>query len=46
MNFFLRDKCTLDSKISLELKDNVITDDQKLAKTFNDLFENPVYDFG
>ena len=46
MKPFLSDKCSLASKISLVQKDNVISDDQKLARTFNSLFETAVVSLG
>ena len=44
MKPFRIDKYTLHSKLSLERKDNLITDDQKLANTFNDISENAAND--
>ena len=42
MKPFLSDKCTHTSKIPLVHEGNVISDDLKLAKTFNNFFENAV----
>ena len=42
MKPFLREKCTYVSKISLVYDDNVISDDQELADTFNNFFEHAV----
>ena len=39
MKHFLSDKCNNASKISLVHKNNVISEDQELANTFNDFFE-------
>ena len=38
MKPFLSEKCTYLSKISLVHNDNVISDDQELAATFNNFF--------
>ena len=38
MKPFLSDECTLNSKISLNHEDTVISDDQELAKIFNYFF--------
>ena len=42
MKPFLSEKCTYASKISLVHNDNVISDDQELADTFNNFFEHAV----
>ena len=39
---FLSEKCTYASKISLVHNDNVMSDDQELADTFNNFFEHAV----
>ena len=46
MKPFLSDKCTYASKISLVRNDNVISDDQELAVTFNNFFEQAVDNLG
>ena len=46
MKPFLSGKCTYASKISLVHNDNVISDDQELADTFNNLFEHGVDNLG
>ena len=43
---FLSDKCNNASKISLVHKNNVISEDQELANTFNDFFEHAVDNLG
>ena len=40
MKPFLSEKCTSGSKISLVHNDNVISDNQELADTFNNFFEH------
>ena len=42
MKPFLSEKCTYASKISLVHNDNVISNDQELADTFNNFFEHAV----
>ena len=46
MKPFLSEKCTYASKISLVHNDNVISDDQELADTFNNFFEQTVDNLG
>ena len=46
MKPFLSEKCTYASKISLIHNDNVISDDQELADTFNNFFEHTVDNLG
>ena len=46
MKPFLSDKCNNASKISLVHKNNVISEDQELANTFNDFFEHAVDNLG
>ena len=46
MKPFLSEKCTYESKISLVHNDNVISDDQELADTFNNFFEQAVDNLG
>ena len=46
MKLFLSEKCTYASKISLIHNENVISDDQKLADTFNNFFEHTVDNLG
>ena len=46
MKPFLSEKCTYASKISLVHNDNVISDDQELADTFNNFFEDAVENLG
>ena len=46
MKPFLSEKCTYASKISLVHNDNVISDDQELADTFNNFFEPAVDNLG
>ena len=46
MKPFLSQKCTYSSKISLVHNDNVISDDQELADTFNNFFEHAVDNLG
>ena len=46
MKPFLSEKCTYASKISLIHNDNVISDDQELAYTFNNFFEHAVDNLG
>ena len=46
MKPFLSEKCTYASKISLVHNDNVISDDQELADTFNNFFEHTVDNLG
>ena len=46
MKPFLSEKCTLSSKISLVHNNNVISNDQVLADTFNDFFEHAVDNLG
>ena len=46
MKPFLTEKCTYASKISLVHNDNVISDDQELADTFNNFFEHAVDNLG
>ena len=46
MKPFLSEKCTYASKISLVPNDNVISDDQELADTFNNFFEHAVDNLG
>ena len=46
MKPFLSEKCTYASKISLIHNDNVISDDQELADTFNNFFEHAVDNLG
>ena len=46
MKPFLSEKCTYASKISLVHNDNVISDDQELADTFNNFFEHAVDNLG
>ena len=46
MKPFLSEKCTCASKTSLVYNDNVISDDQELADTFNNFFEHAVFNLG
>ena len=46
MKPFLSEKCTYAPKISLVHNDNVISDDQELADTFNNFFEHAVDNLG
>ena len=46
MKPFLSEKCTYPSKISPVHNDNVISDDQELADTFNNFFEHAVDNLG
>ena len=46
MKPFLSEKCTYASKITLVDNDNVISDDQELANTFNKFFEHAVDNLG
>ena len=46
MKPFLSEKCIYASKISLVHNDNVISDDQELANTFNIFFEHAVDNLG
>ena len=46
MKPFLSENCTYASKISLVHNDNVISDDQELADTFNNFFEHAVDNLG
>ena len=46
MKPFLSEKCTYASKISLVHNDNVISDDQESADTFNNFFEHAVDNLG
>ena len=46
MKPFLSEKQTYASKISLVHNNNVISDDQELADTFNNIFEHAVDDLG
>ena len=46
MKPFLSDKCNNASKMSLVHKNNVISEDQELANTFNDFFEHAVDNLG
>ena len=46
MKPFLSEKCIYASKISLVHNDNVISDDQELADTFNNFFEHTVDNLG